>query len=207
MVALAGFMTIAGSLMPNSAVQPGLSGAAHAQEAVEVMEMVLGDPDAPVTLIEYASFTCPHCAAFHANVYPDLKADYIDTGKVKFIVREVYFDRPGLWAGIVARCGGGEAYFSIIDMIYAQQRQWTQAGDPQAVVGALRTIAKTVGVSDAELDACLTDAAHAEAMYATFVENADADGVSSTPSFVLDGRTHSNMAYADLSRLLDRAAE
>ena len=192
--------------------QTDIAGAAFAQDVSDVdtsgvMEMVQGAEDAPVTLIEYASFTCPHCANFHATVYPELKADYIETGKVRFIHREVYFDRYGLWAGIVARCGEGAAYFSIIDMIYAEQRNWTRAGDAAAIVDALRTIGKTAGLTDGQLDACLSDADHAEALYATFVKNAEEDGVNSTPTLFVNGTKHANMNYADLSKLLDDAAE
>ena len=81
--------------------------------AIEIKDMTLGPVDAPVTLIEYASYTCPHCATFHASVFKDLKRDYIDTGKVHFIYREVYFDRYGLWASMVARCGGDMKYFAV----------------------------------------------------------------------------------------------
>ena len=77
-----------------------------AQETRELVEMSLGADDAPVTLIEYASLTCPHCANFHKTVLPQLKSDYIDTGKVRLIYREVYFDRPSLWAAMIARCAG-----------------------------------------------------------------------------------------------------
>ena len=71
-----------------------------------IVEMVMGSEDAPITIIEYASFTCPHCASFHENVLAPLKADYVDTGKVKFVFRDVYFDRYGLWASMVARMKG-----------------------------------------------------------------------------------------------------
>ena len=91
---------------------PGVTlGAVNAQEAGDidtsgVLEMSMGNPDADVTVIEYASFTCPHCRSFHEGAFKDLKKDYIDTGKINFIYREVYFDRFGLWAGMLARCGG-----------------------------------------------------------------------------------------------------
>jgi len=84
--------------------------------------MVIGDADAPIEMIEYASFTCPHCARFHADVYPLLKADYIDSGKVKFIYREVYFDRFGLWASMIARCGGEARFFGLSNLIYEKIR-------------------------------------------------------------------------------------
>ena len=74
-------------------------------------DMIKGASDAKVTIIEYASFTCPHCATFHKDIFPKLKKEYIDTGKVKFIYREVYFDAPGLWAGLLARCVSSEKIF------------------------------------------------------------------------------------------------
>lgn len=83
-----------------------LAGPLAAQGVRPVVEMSLGSPDAPVTLIEYASFTCPHCAAFNKDVMPRIKAEYIDTGKVRLVYREVYFDGPSLWASVVARCAG-----------------------------------------------------------------------------------------------------
>src|SRR5690606_29582376 len=97
---------------------------ASEQKKVEIPELVLGNKDATVTLTEYASYTCPHCANFHSSVFKELKRDYIDTGKIKFVYREVFFDRPGLWAAMVARCGGDMRYFGIQEMLYAQQKDW-----------------------------------------------------------------------------------
>ena len=82
-----------------------------------VLEMILGDEDAPVTMYEYASFTCPHCARYHTTIYPSFKRDYIDTGKVRLIYREVYFDKLGIWGGLIARCAGPEKYFGIADLL------------------------------------------------------------------------------------------
>ena len=94
----------------------------------DVMDMRLGDPEAPVTVIEYASFTCPHCATFHQGPYRQLKADFIDTGKINFIYREVYFDRFGLWASLMARCAGPDKFFGITDLLYSSQSTWSRAG-------------------------------------------------------------------------------
>ena len=115
---------------------------ALAQEAATEApgDFSLGSPDAPVKVVEYASFTCPHCATFHANVFKKLKTDYIDTGKVHFTLREVYFDRYGLWAAMVARCGGDMRYFGIHDMLFDQQQDWATASDPTIAVQKLRTI-------------------------------------------------------------------
>ncbi|PZX16533.1 protein-disulfide isomerase [Palleronia aestuarii] len=174
----------------------------EATDTPQVEEMTLGNPDADVTVIEYASFTCPHCKTFHDTVLPELKENYIDTGRIEFVYREVYFDRFGLWAGMVARCGGPERYFGISDLIYEQQQEWVQ-GDPAQIAENLRRIGKTAGLDDAELDACLSDTAQAEAMVARFEETTQADDITATPSFVIDGETFSNMPYSEFASILD----
>jgi len=182
-------------------------GAVETVDGVEIQEMVLGSEDAPITMIEYASYTCPHCATFHEGPFKQLKADYIDTGKVKFVYREVYFDRPGLWASIVARCGGPEKFFGISDMIYSQQRTWAASGDPVQIAEALRKMGRTAGLENDTLEACLADADKAQSLVTWFETNAAADGIRSTPSFVIDGKLHSNMNYASMSELLDGKLE
>ncbi|MBA4349781.1 MAG: thiol-disulfide oxidoreductase [Rhodobacter sp.] len=181
---------------------------ASAQEAetttpVEITDFSLGPADAKVQITEYASFTCPHCATFHANVWPQLKSEYVDTGKVRFTYREVYFDRYGLWAAMVARCGGEMRYFGIVDMIFEQQQEWAASDDPNVVIGKLRTIAKTAGLDDASLDACLKDGAKAEAMVAHFEANMAADEVEGTPTFIINGEKHSNMSFEDMKAIID----
>ncbi|MCE2747881.1 MAG: DsbA family protein [Rhodobacter sp.] len=188
--------------------------AASAQEAAtaeapataplaEVPDMVLGNADAPVTLVEYASYTCPHCAAFHDTVFKNLKKDYIDTGKVKFVFREVYFDRPGLWAAMVARCGGETRYFGISSMLFERQKEWAASEDPAVVVENLKKIGRTAGMDDATLQACMENAPMAEAMVARFQENMEKDKVEGTPTLIIDGVSHSNMSYEDLKVILD----
>ncbi len=167
-----------------------------------VQEMSMGNPDAPVTVIEYASFTCPHCKNFHATTLEQLKRNYIDTDLINFVYREVYFDRYGLWAGMVARCGGPVRYFGLADLIYEQQAEWTK-GEPATVAANLRRIGKTAGLSDAQLDACLADGAKAQALVATWEKNQAEDDISSTPSFIIDGTKYSNMSYEEFSALLD----
>ena len=178
---------------------------AMAQEAatMELDDFSLGSPDAPVKIVEYASFTCPHCATFHAAVFKDLKKDYIDTGKVYFTLREVYFDRYGLWAAMVARCGGDMRYFGIHDMLFDQQAEWAASQDPTQVVQSLKTIGIAAGLDGAAIDACLNDQAKAEAMIARFQTNMAADGVEGTPTIFINGEKHSNMTYADLKAIID----
>jgi protein-disulfide isomerase len=213
---LAGAFAVGGAWMitnpAGDAGQTQIPGAAFAQEAdaaevdtSTVVEMVLGSPDAPVTIVEYASYTCPHCATFHANQFKQLQADYIDTGKVQFIYREVYFDRFGLWASMVARCGGEMRFFGITEMLYAQQQDWIAGGDPVAISENLRRIGRTAGMDDATLEACLTDETLAQTLVAWFQENAAADGVESTPTLIIDGVRHSNMAYDELAAIIEAA--
>ena len=186
-----------------------LPGAANAQTAAEdvdtsgIVEMSMGDPNAPITMVEYASYTCPHCRSFHEGPFKQLKADYIDTGKVHFIYREVYFDRPGLWASMVARCGGEGRFFGISDLLYGQQSDWARAGDPVAIANALRRVGASAGLSPDELNACLSDAGKAQALVAWYQVNAEADEINSTPSFVINGTKYANMSYSQFQSLLD----
>ena len=168
-----------------------------------VTEMVQGDPDAPVQVLEYASYTCPHCANFHANQYEQIKENYIDTGKIGFTYREVYFDRPGLWASMVARCGGEMRFFGITDMIYERQQDWARRETGEEIVGALRNIGKVAGLTDEELDSCLSDGEEAEALMGWYRSNAEADNVQSTPSFFINGEPYGNMSYEDFAAILD----
>ena len=186
-------------------------GAANAQETGDVdtsliQDMTAGNPDAPVTVIEYASFTCPHCAAFHAGPYKQLKSDYIDTGKINFVYREVYFDRYGLWASMIARCAGPDRYFGMADLIYSGQSEWSRAGDPSAIVDELRKIGRLAGLDNDTLEACLQDADMARTLVAWYQENAEADSIDSTPSFVINGKKYSNMSYSEMAQIIDDAS-
>lgn len=168
-----------------------------------IQDYSLGAVDAKVQITEYASFTCPHCARFHDEVFTKLKTDYIDTGKVRFTLREVYFDRYGLWAAMMARCGGEMRYFGITDILFSTQSEWAASEDPAAVVGNLKKIGRTAGMDDAALDTCMKDGATAEALVAHFEKNFTADGVEGTPTFFINGVKHSNMGYEELKGLIE----
>jgi protein-disulfide isomerase len=182
---------------------------AMAQEAMITGEgpgdFSLGSPDAPVKVVEYASYTCPHCATFHTNVFKNLKAEYIDTGKVHFTLREVYFDRYALWAAMVARCGGEARYFGIHDMLFDKQQDWAGSQDPMQVVQNLRTIGLAAGLDNGALDACFNDQPKAEAMVAQFEQNMAADDVKGTPTIFVNGVKYSNMSWADMKKIIDDA--
>ncbi len=182
------------------------TGAANAQAAEvdtsTIQEMVLGNEEAEVEVIEYASFTCPHCATFHQNVYGDLKANYIDTDKIKFTYREVYFDKYGMWASMIARCEPSK-FFGIADLIYKGQSDWVQAGGDGAIADELRKIGLIAGIDNEKLESCLTDGDKLRTLVAWYQENATTDDVQSTPTFIIDGQKYSNMNYADFSAILD----
>lgn len=186
-------------------LRPGTPvGRAHAQDTPEIAEMMLGDPQAPVEVIEYASFTCPHCARFHQTVFPKIKSGYIDTGRIRFINREVFFDRYGLWAAMVARCGGGERYFGIAELIYEQQADWLRGETPAAIADNLRRIGRLAGLSTEELEACLTDADTARALVARYERQSAEHAITSTPSFIIDGTKYGNMSFEDFASILDK---
>ena len=171
--------------------------------ATEIIDMVQGAEDAPITVIEYASFTCPHCARFHSDVYKLLRKNYIDTGKVKFIFREVYFDKYGMWASMIARCSGPDRFFGMTDLILNSQSTWARAGDDLAIVEALRKIGRLSGMQDAALDSCLQDGEKLRALVGWYKENAQRDGIQSTPSFLIDGQPYKNMNYEEFAKILD----
>jgi protein-disulfide isomerase len=172
-------------------------GVPAAAETREIVEMSLGDPDAPVTVIEYASLTCPHCATFHREVLPRLKEEFIETGQVHFISREVFFDRPGLWGAMLARCAGEDRYFGMLDLLYAQQATWSRAEDAPTIVEHLYAIGRQAGMTRETMDACLQDAEFAQALVAWYQENATEHGIQSTPSFVINGERTGNLPWAD----------
>lgn len=209
LAALIAVLGVGGYMYTSRSTEPGTSFlAASAQDAADVdtsaiLEMSMGNPDADVTVIEYASFTCPHCANFHETVFDKLKTNYIDTGKINFIYREVYFDRFGLWGGIVARCGGEKRYFGIADLLYTQQSEWLAGGDPTMVADNLRKIGKTAGLNNEQLDACLNDGEKAKAMVALYQQNVKADEVNSTPTFIINGEKFTNMNYEDFAAAID----
>ncbi len=170
---------------------------------LHALDMPLGDPDAPVVMIEFSSYTCPHCATFHQNVLPQIKQDFVDTGDVLYLKREAYFDRFGLWAALVARCGGEERYHGIVDLIYQTQSTWAAASDPGVIANNLRRLGRQAGLDDAQIQSCLEDEDKALALTEFYQQNAERYGIRSTPSFVIDGQRYSNMPAAEFIQILN----
>ena len=166
---------------------PALLGPAYAQalrmQPGPLGEMALGDEKAPVTIIEYASMTCPHCADFHARTYPELKKRYIDTGKVRFIFREFPLDQLALAAFLLARCAGPDKYFPMIDTLFQTQKEWVT----QKPLPPLLAIAKQAGMSEQQFNECLQDKKLIDGLE-DVRQRAMKIGVQSTPSFFINGK-------------------
>jgi protein-disulfide isomerase len=191
-----------GAANAQDSTAPAAAAAGQADPA-KVADMTIGSPDAKVKVIEYGSFTCPHCRDWHSEVWGQVKANYIDTGKVQFTFREVYFDRFGLWAGMIARCDGGLRYFGMVDMIYDTQQDWIAGGDPTLIVENLKKMGRVAGMNDDQLNACLKDEATAKALITAYQTNATNDDVQGTPTFIIDGQKYSNMGYDDFAKILE----
>ena len=166
-------------------------------------DIALGREDAPITIVEYASFSCSHCAAFHDENWPRLKAEYVDTGKVRFIQRDVYFDAVGLWAGILARCGGDDKYYAVSDMIFDEQKTWLAASNGEGIAANLRKIGAKAGMMPEQMDACWNDKQKVADLVATFQKNATDDAVEGTPTFVIAGEKVKNQPWEDMKKIID----
>jgi protein-disulfide isomerase len=152
----------------------------------ELPELALGPADAKVVIVEYASMTCGHCAAFHNKVFPELKKKYIDTGKVRFIMREFPLDNLAAAASMLARCAGGDKTFALIETLFATQPEWAfKEGNP---VPRLFEIAKQAGFTQESFDKCLTDQKLLDAITATRTRASEKLGVSATPTFFINGK-------------------
>lgn len=175
----------------------------EASEAQTVPDIALGAEDAPLTVVEYASFTCGHCANFHDQNWPKLKSEYVDTGKVRFIQRDVYFDAVGLWAGILARCGGDDKYYAVSDMLFDEQKKWLEGDSGDQIAANLRKIGLKAGMTEDQMTACWDDKAKAESLIATFQQNATADEIEATPTFIIGGEKVMNQPWEDLKKIID----
>lgn len=154
------------------------------EEVGPLQDMILGEADAPVTIIEYASLTCPHCAAFHKQVYPMIKEEYIDTGKAKLIFREFPFDSIATAGFMLARCAEPKHYFGFIDVMFEQQSDWLSLGSPME---GIQEIARQGGFSNEQFQECLTDSDVLEGIRWIQERGAKEFEVQSTPTFFING--------------------
>lgn len=197
-VAAAGGLLFATAAAPSLPILlPGPAFAQRREAAAEVPvaelmkpsdlpELAVGPADAKVTIVEYASMTCGHCATFHNKVYPELKAKYVDTGKVRFVFREFPLDNLAAAASMLARCAGDSKGSGLISVLFAKQDDW--AFVRTSPVPKLFEIAKQAGFTQESFDKCLTDQALLERIIAGRTRAADVFGVNSTPTFFINGK-------------------
>jgi protein-disulfide isomerase len=145
---------------------------------------VLGAANAPVTIIEYASMTCPHCAHFSQEIFPELKRKYIDTGKVRFIFREFPLDQLALGASALARCAGNDKYFPLVEAFFAQQREWAV----QRPLEPMFAIARQAGFTRQSFNECLENQRVLQGIKETAERAAQRFQVQSTPTFYINGK-------------------
>jgi len=148
-------------------------------------DRVLGKADAPITIIEYASLTCPHCAHFAVDVLPKLKQKWIDTGKAKLVLRDFPLDEPALRAAMAARCAPPDKFYPLVDTFFAQQENWVTSRDYRA---ALEKLAKLAGIGDKQFKTCIEDKKLEDQVAQSRLTAAQQLGVNSTPSFFVDGK-------------------
>jgi protein-disulfide isomerase len=175
---------------PPAAGQPPVAVASAPDKSALLMvqpnDHVLGDAKAPITLIEYASFTCPHCAHFHTQILPELKKKWIDTGKVKLVYRDFPLDQVAAKAAQIAECVPNDRYFGVIDLIFRNQPTWAAASDPIADLAKPLRIA---GVGEKEIKECLANDAKANEVIADY-KGGETLGVNSTPTLFIDGQLY-----------------
>jgi protein-disulfide isomerase len=168
-------------LAPQALAQGGAP--AELMQPGPLEEMSLGKADAPVTIIEYASMTCGHCATFHNTTYPELKKRYIDTGKVRYILREFPLDPLAAGAFMLARCAGKDKYFPLVETLFLEQSKWAV----QRPIEPLFAVVRQAGFTKATFDNCLRDQKMLDAIEA-IRSRGEKLGVSSTPTFFINGK-------------------
>lgn len=163
-------------------------------------DIALGPSDAKVTIIEYASMTCPHCGHFHKETYPELKKRYIDTGKVRFILREFPLDPLATAGFMLARCDGESKYYPVTDLLFDQQDHWAFTDKP---LDNLRQMMKQAGFSQEKFDACLQDQKLYDAVNAVKSRAVDQFKVDATPTFFINGQRHAGgMSIDELEAII-----
>jgi protein-disulfide isomerase len=165
----------------------------------------IGSKDAPITIVEYASMTCPHCAAFHAETWPALKSKYIDTGKARFVLREFPLDPLATAGFMLARCAGPDKRNAVTDLLFDQQKNWAFVDKP---VDALAATVRQAGINQAQFEACLKD----QNLYSQVNQMRDQASskfnIQATPTFFINGRKYTGeLSVAQVDKDIEDAAK
>jgi protein-disulfide isomerase len=192
-----------GSVLPVAPAFAQKVSDAELMKPSDLGDLVLGQANAKVTIIEYASMTCPHCAHFAKTTYPELKKRYIDTGKVRYMLREFPLDQLAAAGFMLARCAAkddAQKYYVMIDTLFAQQDTWVV----QKPIPPLQAISKQAGLSEKDFNACLANQSMLDKIEATRKTATDKLGVNSTPTFFINGEKYSgDLSIEELSKKID----
>lgn len=191
---------------PGAASTGGTTTLAAASTEMEIFpdDHVLGDPAAPITIIEYASLTCGHCGSFHRDTLPQVKAEWIDSGRAKLVFRHYPLDQVALRAAAVADCVKGDGFFGFLDVLFQNQDTWAGSQDP---ITPLSQYAALAGLDKAAFEACLSDEAAIDRILEKQTDGRDKYNVASTPSFVVNGTpVVGNRPYEEFRKILEEAA-
>lgn len=170
-------------------------------ETAPLEDKWIGPDDAKVTIVEYASATCPHCATFHNTVFGEIKEKYVDTGKIRFTHREFPFDNLALAAFMLARCAPNDGYYPMLSVLYQRQRAWARSDNPKQ---ALFDIAKLSGMDQETFETCLRDQTLVDGINAVRNAGAQDFGVDATPTFFINGTRYSGgMSVEQMSEVID----
>ena len=165
-------------------------------------DLALGDPDAPVTVIEFFSLTCPACRRFHMNIYNRLKPDYVDAGKVRFVARDFPLNAPALQAAVLAHCAGRDRYFAFVDVLFHTFDDWAGSG---AYTEKLAQIGELGGVSRDRFDACLADSDLENSIFQSIASAQAEYEVDSTPTVIVNGEKYEGrMTFEAFAAHIDR---
>jgi protein-disulfide isomerase len=177
------------------------SGGVGVMEAQALPDIVMGEDNAPVTIVEYASMTCPHCASFHRNTLPEIKEKYIETGQAKLILRQFPFDPRAAAAAMLARCAPQESYYPLIDVLFQRQEDWATAENPRPI---LLQIAKLAGFTQETFESCLRNQELLDQLRAVQNRAAEEYDVQSTPTFFINGEKRTGvLSVTEMSEIID----
>ena len=164
-------------------------------------EIFLGNKDAKIVVIEYASMTCSHCANFHKEVYPKIKENYIDTNKIKFIFRDFPLDKQALFASVLAKCAPKDKYFNFVKLILTNQEKWISNDD--TFMNKLRNIGKLAGLNENKINSCFKDEKMVDNIIRTRSIGEEKYNISSTPSLIINEKKYSAMSYENFEKIIE----
>ena len=164
-------------------------------------ETFLGNKDAKIIVIEYASMTCAHCASFHEKVYPKIKKNYIDTNKIKYVFRDFPLDKQALFASVLAKCAPKDKYFDFVKLILANQRKWVSNDD--AFMDKLRNIGKLAGLNENKINSCFKDEKLVDNIIRSRSIGEEKYNINSTPSLIINEKKYSAMSYENFEKIIE----